>query len=169
MKWQKKHQMRKGKLWWWNSSEERLQRSNLCRFDMFLNQTIFFWMSTTVGIQTGFSIQSICPVFKKRKWTVIFKNTHPIYVWIFQNVIHIVIKLVSGEIFFGSFKKLLFPVSMARRNCYFSCLLGVVLSNFLCNKYSRVPLMWTPKGRAKSVHISEPSTVVDTLTCGHLE
>ncbi len=35
--------------------------------------------------------------------------------------------------------------------------------------YSRVPLMWTPKGRAKSVHISEPSTVVDTLSCGHLE
>ncbi len=25
--------------------------------------------------------------------------------------------------------------------------------------YSRVPLMWTRKGRAKSVHISEPSTV----------
>ena len=35
--------------------------------------------------------------------------------------------------------------------------------------YSRVPLMWTPKGRTKSVHISEPSTVVDTLSCGHLE
>ncbi len=34
--------------------------------------------------------------------------------------------------------------------------------------YSRVPLMWTPKGRAKSVHISEPSTVVDTLCCGHI-
>ena len=29
--------------------------------------------------------------------------------------------------------------------------------------------MWTPKGRAKSVHISELSTVVDTLSCGHLE
>ncbi len=34
--------------------------------------------------------------------------------------------------------------------------------------YSRVSLMWTPKGRAKSVHISEPSTVVDTLCCGHI-
>ncbi len=31
---------------------------------------------------------------------------------------------------------------------------------------NRVPLMWTPKDRAKSVHISEPSTVVDTLCCG---
>ncbi len=28
--------------------------------------------------------------------------------------------------------------------------------------------MWTPKGPAKSVHISEPSTVVDTLCCGHI-
>ncbi len=28
--------------------------------------------------------------------------------------------------------------------------------------------MWTPKGRAKSDHISEPSTVVDTLCCGHI-
>ncbi len=28
---------------------------------------------------------------------------------------------------------------------------------------SRVPPMWTPKGRDKSVHISELSTVVDTL------
>ncbi len=36
------------------------------------------------------------------------------------------------------------------------------------SQYSRVPLMWTPKGRAKSVHISEPSTVVDALSCGHL-
>ncbi len=36
-------------------------------------------------------------------------------------------------------------------------------------KYSRVPLMWPPKGRVKSVHICEPSTVVDTLSCGHLE
>ncbi len=34
--------------------------------------------------------------------------------------------------------------------------------------YSRVPLMWTPLGRAESVHISEPSTVVDALYCGHL-
>ena len=34
--------------------------------------------------------------------------------------------------------------------------------------YSRVPLMWTPKGGAKSVHVSEPSTVVDTLSCRHL-
>ncbi len=32
------------------------------------------------------------------------------------------------------------------------------------HKYSRVPLMWTPKGQAKSVHINEPSTVVDTCT-----
>ncbi len=35
--------------------------------------------------------------------------------------------------------------------------------------YSRVPLMRTPNGRAKSVHISEPSAVVDTLSCGHLD
>ncbi len=28
--------------------------------------------------------------------------------------------------------------------------------------------MWTPKGQAKSVHISKPSTVVDTLGCGHI-
>ena len=34
--------------------------------------------------------------------------------------------------------------------------------------YSRVPLIWTPKGLAKSVHISELSTVVDTLSCGHI-
>ncbi len=38
----------------------------------------------------------------------------------------------------------------------------------LSSIYSRVPLMWTPKGRVKSVHISEPSTVVDTLCCGHI-
>ena len=35
--------------------------------------------------------------------------------------------------------------------------------------YSRVPLMWTLKRRAKSVHISEPSTVVDTLSCRYLD
>ncbi len=28
--------------------------------------------------------------------------------------------------------------------------------------------MLTPLGRAESVHISEPSTEVDTLYCGHL-
>ena len=28
--------------------------------------------------------------------------------------------------------------------------------------------MWTPKGRAKSVHISKSSTVVDILCCGHI-
>ena len=33
--------------------------------------------------------------------------------------------------------------------------------------YSKGSLMWTPEGRAKSVHISEPSTVVHTWCCGH--
>ena len=125
------------------------------------------FLSGNLGNQNGVGSGSISTTYRRltsdRGWTEV---NHVQYGWEIMGLIGR--KINMGGYFHinmgGYFHTYMYCLSI-REGVHVFAICSKCYNMYMC---SRVPLMWTPKGRAKSVHISEPSTVVDTLCCGHI-